>query len=141
MKAKITLFLSMCIAASFFSILAYSQEKIVETKYFKSNPDLGGDVVIYSSTKEVTGDEFRTIFEFEAKTGGSYALGLWTSPILYPGGNYSSFDVYVNGTKTSLRNGQLQAGEYNYSAGLTKGIYLVKQVVNGNANVKKVIIN
>lgn len=40
-----------------------------------------------------------------------------------------------------LRNGQLQAGEYNYSAGLTKGIYLVKQVVNGNVNVKKVIIN
>ena len=304
MKAKITLFLSMCIAASFFSIPAYSQEKIVETKYFKSNPDLGGDVVIYSSTKEVTGDESRTIFEFEAKTSGSYALSLWASPVLYPGGNYSSFDVYVNGTKTAeqvkftkgnwqavtfpervnieqgvntiafstgkeeipaiefirlstnvdgakissakyddylatitakadslnyagqrpintadslysepsqlqadpvtertnklrpaesstglnndirysnedkfnvtnngagisinftlsekakvslsvinlrgeeivsiLRNGQLQAGEYNYSAGLTKGIYLVKQVVNGNVNVKKVIIN
>ena len=101
MKTKITLFLSMCIAASFFSIPTYSQEKIVETKYFKSNPDLGGDVVIYSSTKEVTGDESRTIFEFEAKTSGSYALSLWASPVLYPGGNYSSFDVYVNGTKTA----------------------------------------
>jgi hypothetical protein len=40
-----------------------------------------------------------------------------------------------------LSNKQLQAGKHNYSLNLTKGIYLVKQVVNGNVNVKKAILN
>ena len=113
MKTKVALFLSICVAVSFFSIPAYTQGKIVETAYFKSNPDLGGDVVINSSTKEVSGDKSCTTFEIAAKAGGSYALSLWASPVLYPDGNYSSFDVYVNGIKTS---GQIKFTKGNWQA-------------------------
>ena len=113
MKTK-TVFFSICFITLFLSVsLSYSQEKIVETQYFKNNPDLGGDVVITRSTKEATGDKSRTTFEIEAKAGGSYALSLWASPVLYPDGNYSSFDVYVNGTKTA---GQIKFTKGNWQA-------------------------
>ncbi|OAV63720.1 TonB-linked outer membrane protein, SusC/RagA family [Bacteroidales bacterium Barb6XT] len=71
-------------------------------------------VVAYGTTKKssfagaataddakVTGDKSYTTFEFEAKASGSYYLGVCASPLLYPDGNYSLFDVFVNGTKTS----------------------------------------
>jgi hypothetical protein len=126
MKVKITLFLSMCVAASFLSIPAYALEKIVETKYFKIHPDLGGDVVINSSTKEATGGKSCTTFEIEANEGGSYALSLWASPVLYPGGNYSAFDVYVNGTKTSeqikFTKGNWQAIAFPEKVNVEKGV-------------------
>jgi hypothetical protein len=126
MKVKFTLFLNLCIAASFFVLQVYSQEKIVETKYFKNNPDLGEDVLINSSTKEVIGDKSYTTFEIEAKAGGSYALSLWVTPVLYPDGNYSSFDVYVNGTKISeqvkFAKGNWQAVALSKKVNIEKGI-------------------
>jgi hypothetical protein len=127
MKTKVTLFLSMCVIASVFSIPAYSQGKIVETKYFKNNPDLGGDVVINSSTKEVTGDKSFTTFEIEAKASGSYALSLWASPVLYPNGKYSVFDVYVNGTKTP---GQIKFTKGNWQTIALPKKVTVKQGIN-----------
>lgn len=129
MKKRISLFLSICVAASFFQMPAHSQGKIVETAHFKSNPDLGGDVVINSSTKEATGDQSLTTFEIEAKAGGSYALSLWASPVLYPDGNYSSFDVYVNGKKITgqvkFSRGNWQAVTFPEKINITKGINTV----------------
>ena len=129
MKKRISLFLSICVAASFFQTSAHSQGKIVETAHFKSNPDLGGDVVINRSTKEATGDRSLTTFEIEAEAGGSYALSLWASPVLYPGGNYSAFDVYVNGKKITgqvkFSRGNWQAVTFPEKINITKGINTV----------------
>ncbi|MDR2087280.1 MAG: T9SS type A sorting domain-containing protein, partial [Dysgonamonadaceae bacterium] len=40
-----------------------------------------------------------------------------------------------------LQEHTLSAGNHHYSAYLTKGIYLVKHVVDGNVNVKKIVVN
>lgn len=142
MKTKIALFLSMCVVASFFAIPVYSLEKIVETKYFKNNPDLGGDVLINKSTKEVAGDKCYTTFEIEAKAGGSYFLSLWASPVLYPDGNYSSFDVYVNGTKTPEQvkfiKGNWQAFALSEKVNIEQGINTVAFSSTGKEKIPAV---
>jgi hypothetical protein len=98
MKKSSMMFFVVCFCMFFHSAALHAQEKIIETKYFENNPGLGGDVTINKSTKEAAGF---TTFEIEAKASGSYVLSLWASPVQYPDGNYSLFDVYVNGIKTS----------------------------------------
>lgn len=54
----------------------------------------------------------------------------------------SVFDLHGKEVVSLLKNRQLLSGNHNYSVDLTKkGIYLVLHVVNGNINVKKIIIN
>ena len=53
----------------------------------------------------------------------------------------SIMDLNARPVTTILSDQSLVAGDYNYTAGLTPGIYLVELFVNGKYNVKKVIIN
>ncbi|MDR0506118.1 MAG: T9SS type A sorting domain-containing protein [Dysgonamonadaceae bacterium] len=128
MKSQRTFFMCLFIVSLLWTPL-FSQEKVTETQYFKNNPDLGGDVVINMSTKEVKGDKSFTTFEIEAKAGGSYALCLWVSPVMYPDGNYSTYDVLVNGTKTSeqikFTKGNWQTVTVSEKVNLQKGINII----------------
>ncbi len=56
---------------AFFSIYAFSQ-KIVETQYFRANKELGGEVVIKNSTKEVKQNKSYVSFEVETQQAGKY---------------------------------------------------------------------
>ncbi|OAV69361.1 hypothetical protein Barb4_01746 [Bacteroidales bacterium Barb4] len=104
------------------------QEKIEETQDFKNNPNSGGDVAINKKkqTIEVIEDKHHIVFEFEVEASGSYFLGLFAAASSYPDGNYSSFDVFVNGTKTSeqvkFTKGGYQAIELSERVNVEKGI-------------------
>jgi ligand-binding sensor domain-containing protein len=51
----------------------------------------------------------------------------------------SVFDIQGKEVVSLLKNHYLPGGNHQYSAHLKTGIYLVKYVVNGNVNVKKII--
>jgi hypothetical protein len=40
-----------------------------------------------------------------------------------------------------LQNKQHSSGDYHYTSNMTKGLHLVKYVVNGNINIKKIVIH
>ncbi len=103
-------------------------QKIVETQYFENNPNLGGDVVITSSTKEVIGDKTYTKFEFNAPRAGSYNFNAWLMATQLSNGLYSSYDVLVNGSKITGRIAPVR-GDWQ-AIGLTTGKVLLHAGAN-----------
>lgn len=77
-------------------IQMFSQE-IVETSYYKSHPDLGGDVVISSSTKAFTNKSTSISFSVIAKTDGDFYTNFWLIPTAKPNGEFFQYKVKVNG--------------------------------------------
>ncbi|MDR2126648.1 MAG: T9SS type A sorting domain-containing protein [Prevotellaceae bacterium] len=111
---KKIIFLSFVFVA--FSISSFGQ-KIVETQYFKNNPELGGDVVITASSKEVKGEKSYTSFDVTAPVRGSYHLNFWLLPAKLSDGSYSRYEVLVNG----LSAGSISPAKGNWqSIGLDK---------------------
>ncbi|MDR2407227.1 MAG: T9SS type A sorting domain-containing protein [Bacteroidales bacterium] len=103
-------------------------QKIVETGFFKNNPELGGDVVINSSTQEVLGGRSYTTFEIEAPSAGNYYLNAWLMPAKLANGNYSRYDVLVNGVRIS---GKIAPDSDGWqSIGLSTGKVTLKQGKN-----------
>lgn len=74
-------------------------QKLVETNYFSANPKLGGEVMINKSTKEVVGEFAKISFEVNAPTAGEYNVYFWMFPTKLKNGNYSEYQVEVNGKK------------------------------------------
>lgn len=62
-----------------YSIQSFSQN-IVETDYYANHPDLGGDVIINKSTKEIDENKAIVSFEVEAPTAGEYHVRFWLFP-------------------------------------------------------------
>lgn len=79
-----------------YSIQSFSQS-IVETDYYASHTDLGGDVVINKSTKEVEGNKAIVSFEIEAPTAGEYYVSFWLFPTKLSDGTFAHYDVSANG--------------------------------------------
>lgn len=80
-----------CCAPSF-------SQAIVETSYYENHPDLGGDVVIIKSTKEVNGNLAITSFEIEAANAGEYYASFWMFPTKLSDGTFANYRVSVNGS-------------------------------------------
>lgn len=75
----------------------FSQEQeIVETKYFSSNKELGGEVTLLKSFHRVDGTKTMTSFEIEAPRSGRYYISFWLCPPRHNDGTYASYDVSVN---------------------------------------------
>ena len=75
----------------------FSQEQeIVETKYFSSNKELGGEVTLLKSFHRVDGTKTMTSFEIEAPRSGRYYISFWLCPPRLNDGTYASYDVSVN---------------------------------------------
>lgn len=75
----------------------FSQEQeIVETKYFSSNKELGGEVTLLKSFHRVDGIKTMTSFEIEAPRSGRYYISFWLCPPRHNDGTYASYDVSVN---------------------------------------------
>lgn len=72
-------------------------QKMVETHYYQTNPELGGDVVIKSSAKEVKDGKAFVSFEVEAPYAGEFFANFWMLPTRLNNGEYSKYDVSVNG--------------------------------------------
>lgn len=77
-------------------IQSFSQ-KIVETNYYINHPDLGGDVIINSSTTETDGENNLVSFEVVASSEGEYYLSFWMCPSKLEDGTYAKYAVSVNG--------------------------------------------
>lgn len=71
-------------------------QKLVETDYYLSNPELGGDAIIKKSTKELVGDEARITFEVEVQSSGDYYASFWIFPTRLKDGTYATYDILVN---------------------------------------------
>jgi hypothetical protein len=107
-----------------FSVLAFSQS--LEKAYLVSNKDLGGDVLLTDLTFEADETSTYATFDLEAPEAGNYYLALW---ILGGQKDDGSF----------LLSSGAQHYTWNYQ-NCRSGVYFVKYTVNGNLNVKKVII-
>lgn len=79
-----------------YSILSFSQN-IVETDYYANHPDLGGDVIINKSTKEIDGNKAIVSFEVEAPTAGEYHVRFWLFPTKLSNGTFANYEVSANG--------------------------------------------
>lgn len=110
------------------AIMPTFAQKIVETQYFKNNPDLGGDIVINSSTKEAIGDKTYIKFEINASQTGSYNFNAWLMATKLSDGSYSSYDVLVNGSNIEGRIVPTR-GDWQ-SIGLTKGKVILHAGIN-----------
>ncbi len=96
MKTKSTIII--IILLFFCSIQAISQE-IVETSFFKSNKELGGDVVINKSIIGTDNTSTYKTFEIESPVGADYYLSAWAKGGEFENhgsGNYMDYDLYVN---------------------------------------------
>lgn len=85
---------------SFFVCLSgFAQD--IEKRYFENNPELGGDVIIKSSSFNEEKGEISKTFEIESSQDGAYYLDAW---ILAPieNGNYPEYTVAVNGIRSKL---------------------------------------
>lgn len=78
------------------SIQSFSQN-IVETDYYANHPDLGGDVVINKSTKEIDGNKAIVSFEVEAPITGEYHVRFWLFPTKLSDGTFANYEVSANG--------------------------------------------
>lgn len=115
MKKIITILASLFLMA----VMPGFAQKLVETQYFKNNPDLGGDIVINSSIKEAIGDKTYTKFEINVPQAGSFNFNAWLMATQLKDGTYSSYDVLVNGSKIEGRIAPTRSDWQ--SIGLTKG--------------------
>lgn len=79
-----------------FTVQCFSQ-KIVKSVYYSNHPELGGEVVIKKSTKEVVNEKSIISFEVEVKNSGDYYLSFWMLPVKLNDGTYVNYDVSVNG--------------------------------------------
>lgn len=120
--------LSLVLGLLFLSCSLADAQKIVETSFFKNNPELGGDVVINSSTQEVLGGRSYTTFEVDAPSAGSYYLNAWLMPVQLADGNYSRYDVLVNGVRISGKIAPASDGWQ--SIGLSTGKVTLKKGKN-----------
>ena len=95
MKTKITFFS----IVSFFimNIMPVNAQKIEKVNYYNNNPELGGDVIITSSTNEIIEDDSYTSFEIEVESAGEYYLNFWLLPAEYENGSLYTYEVLVNG--------------------------------------------
>lgn len=154
MKKEFLLFVCLILLG----IQAFPQ-KVVETNYYSENAELGGEVVIKKSTKEVVGSKTIVTFEVRNKAGHttdiSYSnahefdisLSKDAVSVDFTIDNASSvylnlLDLYGNVAYSRLNGEKLQNGEYSLKLPIGKeDIYLVQLIINGRANVKKVVVN
>ena len=92
MKKILLILLALCSV----TIQCFSQ-KIVKSVYYSNHPELGGEVVIKKSTKEVVNEKSIISFEVEVKNSGDYYLSFWMLPVKLNDGTYVNYDVSVNG--------------------------------------------
>lgn len=90
---KIILSITIALLAGVF---AYPQ-KITETYYYQTNPNLGGDATIKKSTKEVKQEKAYVTFEINASKAGNYYVSFWLLPTKLKNETYSNYQVSVNG--------------------------------------------
>lgn len=124
MKNKIT-FISIIMLLIF--NVSYSQsQRIVETRYFSNNKELGGDILIKKSIKQVVGTENVTTFEITAPSAGNYHLSTWVLPTLRNDGSYTVYGVSVNGTlipeKITPQSGGWQSIKLSKTVSLKAGL-------------------
>jgi len=82
------------ILSFFICLSSFAQER--EKQYFENNPELGGDVVIKSSSFKAEKDEISKIFEIENLGEGAYYMDAWIMAPLTKEG-YPEYKVAVNG--------------------------------------------
>lgn len=119
------------------SIQSFSQ-KIVETSYYVNHPDLGGDVVINSSTTEMDGDNNVVSFEVEASVAGEYYLSFWMCPSKLEDGTYAKYAVSVNGNILSdglcpkIGDWQSVSLSHGGTVTLNKGVNIISVLGSGS---------
>ena len=87
---------SLVVFVSVFFVCLSGFAQIIEKRYFEENPELGGDVLIKSSSFNVENDEIHKTFEVESFDDGAYYLDAWIiAPFTDEG--YSEYKVAVNG--------------------------------------------
>ena len=79
------------------SITECFSQSVVETSYFSRHPELGGEVVINKSVKEVKDRKAYTSFEVEVAESGTYYMNLWLLATMLKDGTFSNYNVEVNG--------------------------------------------
>lgn len=92
---KVTFF---CIVSFFMMvIMPVNAQKIEKVNYYNNNPELGGEVIITSSTNEIIENDSYTSFEIEVESAGEYYLNFWLLPAEYEDGSLYAYEVQVNG--------------------------------------------
>lgn len=85
------------VVENFFLILNSSfSQQIVETKYFSSHNELGGDVIILKQLQKVEGIKSITSFGIKSPRSGRYYISFWLCPPKLNDGTFASYDVSVN---------------------------------------------
>ena len=92
MKKEFLLFVCLILLG----IQAFPQ-KVVETNYYSENAELGGEVVIKKSTKEVVGSKTIVTFEVEVPAAKAYHADFWMFPAKLKDGSLAEYSVLVNG--------------------------------------------
>jgi hypothetical protein len=81
----------------FFLICSSSfSQQMVETKYFSSHNELGGEAIILKSMRRVDGIKAITSFEIEVSQAGRYYISFWLCPPKLNDGTYANYNVTVN---------------------------------------------
>ena len=66
-------------------------QKVVETNYYSENAELGGEVVIKKSTKEVVGSKTIVTFEVEVPAAKAYHADFWMFPAKLKDGSLAEY--------------------------------------------------
>ena len=87
--------------------------------------------------KDATGISYSNSNEFTIRIAGN------TIVLIFELDNHSKacadvIDLQGNIVAELIKNRQLQAGSYVYQCEVPKGVYLVRYIINGNVNVKKI---
>lgn len=111
-------------------------QSVVQTRYYKNNPELGGDGTIKQATMTAENNITSITFDIDVPQSGKYNLAFWVCPTQLPDGTFASYNVLVNQVncgKLAFGTGDWQnvAMQGNPQVLFNKG--LNKIVIQGNA--------
>lgn len=72
-------------------------QNTVETKYYENHPEFAGDIVINKMSREVINSKAHVSFDITTPASGNYYVNFWLCPSRLADGNYTKYDVLVDG--------------------------------------------
>lgn len=84
------------IFSSLFYTLNLCATKLLNENYLSKYRNLGGDIIIKSSSVDSYDDNVAITFEIEAPVSGEYYINFWMFPAYDKNGEYISYDISIN---------------------------------------------